>query len=195
MAAADPILPPVWAEDVLRAVCAAFGVKKVDLLGLSRDKHLVSARHVAIWLLRVRPKPGQTTESEVPRRRSYPEVGRLIRHAHLPRMDHNSTIHACEQVAARAKLDPDFRAMIDRLAHDRPARFAPVAPPRLSREEEARRQRARWNAEVRAVLGDRPRPLRPVMELEEDDSDALARATGSLKLTAALADAGMAVRG
>lgn len=193
MATADPILPPVWAEDLLRAVCRAFDVARDDLLGISRDKHLVSARHVAIWLLRVRPKPGQTTNCAQPRRRSYPEIGRLIRHPDLPPMDHNSTIHACEQVATRAAQDPAFCAVVDALAHGFPARLPAPEPVKLSLEETARRQRRKWQAEVEAVLGTRQRPLRPVMELAEDDTDALARATGSLKLTAALAAAGLGV--
>lgn len=186
-------LPPAWANDLVLAVCRAFAVQRDDLLGLSRAKHLVLARQAAVWLLRVRPKPGQTGYAEQPRRRSYPEVGRIVRHPHLKPMDHGTAIYACEQVAERAGRDPELRAVLQALAWDAPARLPVVEVPKGSLADQAKRQRAKWRAEVQAVLGARHKPLRPVMELADGDSDALARAAGSLKLTAAL-DAELARR-
>ncbi|MFZ5745258.1 MAG: hypothetical protein ACOY7T_12350 [Pseudomonadota bacterium] len=186
-------LPPAWANDLVLAVCRAFEVRRDDLLGLSRAKHLVLARQSAAWLLRVRPKPGQTGYAEQPRRRSYPEIGRILRLPHLNPIDHGTLLYGCVKVAERAARDAALRAVLQALAWDAPAHLPAVELPKGSLADHAKRQRAKWRAEVQAVLGARHAPLRPVMELAEGDSDALARAAGSLRLTAAL-DAELARR-
>lgn len=194
----DAELPPIGARAGIALVAEACGIELAGIMSQSREGKLCAARQVAVWLLRVRPTLGGE-------HRSLPMIGRAIRAPGLKPMDHSSCCHALKVVANRAHREPQFRALLDQLAHDRvvidPAVIAQVAgsvpymppagapaPERLSERAETLRRRAERDAVDRA-LRQRSAPLRPVMALEEDDDDARARLGGSLKLAAALAAA------
>jgi len=83
------------AADVLRAVCAEFGVEEKDLLGRQRKREIVRPRHVAMYLLR------EETES------SLVEIGRT-----LGGRDHTTVLHGIEKVEKDMEHDNQLRSRI-----------------------------------------------------------------------------------
>ncbi|HEV2127509.1 MAG TPA: chromosomal replication initiator protein DnaA [Thermomicrobiales bacterium] len=83
------------AADVLRAVCAEFGMEEKDLLGRARKREIVRPRHVAMYLLR------EETES------SLVEIGRT-----LGGRDHTTVLHGVEKIEKDLESDPQLRARI-----------------------------------------------------------------------------------
>lgn len=181
---ADANLAPIFAGDALRMVARVFSLPVDELISLSRARHVVEARKVAIWLLRVRPKHGE--RGGKPRFRSIEEICARVRAEGLRPLDHSSASFAIQQVGKRAAGEPAFAALLLDLALDN----APLA--------ERRAQKAKLGVAAGAALTEANaaltrllnahRALRPSMALEADDTDARDRASGSMKLTAALCE-------
>jgi len=68
---------------IIRCVCRISGVRKVDVLSIRRDRNMVQARQVAMWLARRHTAL------------SYPTIGRLI-----GGRDHTTVMHALRKVDA-----------------------------------------------------------------------------------------------
>ncbi len=83
------------ATDVLKAVCAEFGVSEKDLLGRNRKREIVRPRHVAMYLLR------EETES------SLVEIGRT-----LGGRDHTTVLHGVEKIERDLETDTQLRSRI-----------------------------------------------------------------------------------
>jgi chromosomal replication initiator protein len=80
---------PLDAEAIIRKVGDYYGVTVAQIKGKRRDKALVTARQVAMHLVR------EMTSS------SLPEIGRLF-----GGKDHTTVIHACQKIKATMKDDP-----------------------------------------------------------------------------------------
>lgn len=182
-------LAPIFAGDALRLVARVFRLPVAELISLSRARHVVEARKVAIWLLRVRPKHGD--RGGKPRFRSIEEICVRVRAEGLKPLDHSSAGFAIQQVSKRAAADAAFAALLLDLAFDNPAR-AELRAQKVAPGIRPTAARAEANAALARLLNAH-RALRPSMALEQDDTDARDRASGSMKLTAALAAAGRAV--
>lgn len=74
-----------WNTRVFAATCAHFGVTGDDLLGESRRRQTLDARHVAMWLMH---HSG----------RAYAEIGRELG------KDHTTAMNACKRVESRPDL-------------------------------------------------------------------------------------------
>jgi chromosomal replication initiator protein len=83
------------AADVLKAVCAEFGVAEKDLLGRQRKREIVRPRHVAMYLLR------EETES------SLVEIGRT-----LGGRDHTTVLHGIEKIETDLATDNQLRSRL-----------------------------------------------------------------------------------
>jgi chromosomal replication initiation ATPase DnaA len=94
---AEPAYPTI--RDIQDAVCAAFGVTRLDLLSHRRQAHLAGARQVAMWLARWHTPF------------SYPEIGRRF-----DKRDHTTIIHGVSRVAQRMADDPAFAGRVRALA-------------------------------------------------------------------------------
>jgi hypothetical protein len=84
-----PVFAPTWVSSrmIVEASAAHFNVSVKDVLGRSRIVTLVSARHVAAWL--IRDMRGQ----------SLPQTARFLK-----RSDHTTVLHACRHVEATPAL-------------------------------------------------------------------------------------------
>lgn len=95
------IARPRTAVDILDAVGARFGVTWKELLSKDRTAHIVTARHVAAWLMR---QAGM----------SYPAIGRT-----LGRRDHSTAMHSVARIEAERGKNPEVAAELDAMARDR----------------------------------------------------------------------------
>ncbi len=87
-------------EHIIRTVAQFYGVAIHDIKGKRRNKHLVTPRHVAMFL--VREACGT----------SFPEIGRIFDR------DHATVQHACKKIRKLKRSDPDLRAVIDKLSSE-----------------------------------------------------------------------------
>ncbi len=92
-------------EAIIDAVAEYFDLDARQLAGKARDKHLVHARHIAMYLLR--------TDAARP----LTEIGRL-----LGKRDHTTVLHGTEKIEQALYLDPGLRQQIaeirERIARD-----------------------------------------------------------------------------
>lgn len=96
-AAADQIELPNVAV-IQNLACAYFRISPAVLLSFARVQSYVTARHAAMWLCR------QATQH------SLAEIGRAF-----GGRDHGTVIWACNSVANRMDVDPEFRKEMERL--------------------------------------------------------------------------------
>jgi chromosomal replication initiator protein len=89
---------PVDAEAILRKAGEYYGVTVAQIKGKRRDKALVTARQVAMHLVR------EMTSA------SLPEIGRLF-----GGKDHTTVIHACTKIKAGLKADPQLALSVREL--------------------------------------------------------------------------------
>ena len=86
---------PVTMTTIVAEVAAAHRLPVADLMGRSKLKHIVAARHEAMWRIR------QVTWADgVTPRYSLPQIGRYFDR------DHTSVIHACKRHLERTHRDP-----------------------------------------------------------------------------------------
>jgi chromosomal replication initiator protein len=83
-------------EDIQRIVCHHFKLRSTDLLSKDRHKSIAFARHVAMYLCKLRLKC------------SFPELGRAFGNR-----DHTTIISAVRKVESLRVKDPDVRAHLD----------------------------------------------------------------------------------
>lgn len=81
-------------ESILAAVAQSWGVTEEDLKGTRRPKHLVTPRHVAMWMIR--------RHCEL----SFPELGRLFS------KDHSTIQHAVDKIESMLESDVGLRGQI-----------------------------------------------------------------------------------
>lgn len=96
----------------LRIVCRHYGLTMSELRARRRYRDLVQARQIAGWLASKNCA-------------SFPRIGRL-----LGGYDHTTIIHGCRQVEKQRQINPEFRALTDRL-------LAEAAEPFLAQLETA----------------------------------------------------------
>jgi chromosomal replication initiator protein len=101
------VRPPVrLSRRVIDAVAEWFGLEPQDILGKSRAHHKVSARFVAIRILReMRFASGE-------HRFSFPDIGRV-----LEGRDHSTIIYAWNTFDDRARKYPEMREAYEDLRH------------------------------------------------------------------------------
>lgn len=75
-------------EKVLETIASFYEVSQQDILGKSRQKRLVWARQILMYLLRTELKMS------------------LLKIASFLNRDHTTIMHGCEQVAQRIKMNP-----------------------------------------------------------------------------------------
>ncbi|MGA2448469.1 MAG: chromosomal replication initiator protein DnaA [Polyangiaceae bacterium] len=85
-------------EDIQRAVCHHFKLRSTDLLSKDRHKSVAFARHVAMYLCKLRLKC------------SFPELGRAFGNR-----DHTTVISAVRKVESLRTTDAEVRAHLDAL--------------------------------------------------------------------------------
>jgi chromosomal replication initiator protein len=85
-------------EDIQRAVCHHFKLRSTDLLSKDRHKSVALARHVAMYLCKLRLKC------------SFPELGRAFGNR-----DHTTVISAVRKVESLRSTDTEVRAHLDAL--------------------------------------------------------------------------------
>jgi len=85
-------------EDIQRAVCHHFKLRSTDLLSKDRHKSVAFARHVAMYLCKLRLKC------------SFPELGRAFGNR-----DHTTVISAVRKVESLRSTDSEVRAHLDAL--------------------------------------------------------------------------------
>jgi chromosomal replication initiator protein len=85
-------------EDIQRAVCHHFKLRSTDLLSKDRHKSIAFARHVAMYLCKLRLKC------------SFPELGRAFGNR-----DHTTVISAVRKVESLRSTDAEVRAHLDAL--------------------------------------------------------------------------------
>lgn len=85
-------------EDIQRAVCHHFKLRSTDLLSKDRHKSIAFARHVAMYLCKLRLKC------------SFPELGRAFGNR-----DHTTVMSAVRKVEALRGTDPEVRAHLEAL--------------------------------------------------------------------------------
>jgi chromosomal replication initiation ATPase DnaA len=95
-------------EDIQEAVCAVWGVNKVDMLSNRRSAHLVLPRHVAMFL------------SKEMTGRSLPDIGRMFSDR-----DHTTVLHAVRRITGLRPNDAGLDAMIAKVE----AMFASITNP------------------------------------------------------------------
>lgn len=142
----------------------AFGIEPLAVIGRSRKRPIVRARHAATWVLKTR-WPAL----------SWPQVSAM-----LGGRDHSTAINAWKMAEIFRERDADYRAVTDALASNRhvakmPALRIPPPPKPLG-------------CRVTDAMG--ARTVRARNDFAEDDCDGRSRARGTLKLSDALAKAG-----
>lgn len=98
-------------EDILETACVVFDIPRGALIGRSRVRHLVLARHAAITALLRRTRLSQV------------EVGKLFSD-----LDHTSVQHAVRACEKRCLTDADYRADVNALLDVGGPPPAPPAP-------------------------------------------------------------------
>lgn len=91
----------VRSRTIIEAAAARFEVSVQDILGRSRHKHLVSARHIAMFLIRTM------------RGMSLPQIAKLT-----GRADHTTVLHGCrhiEETPALLEIAQQLHAMLEDL--------------------------------------------------------------------------------
>ena len=83
-------------EDIQRVVCHHFKLRSTDLLGEDRHKSIARARHLAMYLCRMRLKC------------SFPELGRAFGNR-----DHTTVMSAVRKVEQLRASDPELRAHLE----------------------------------------------------------------------------------
>jgi chromosomal replication initiator protein len=83
-------------EDIQRVVCHHFKLRSTDLLGEDRHKSIARARHLAMYLCRMRLKC------------SFPELGRAFGNR-----DHTTVMSAVRKVEHLRASDPELRAHLE----------------------------------------------------------------------------------
>lgn len=158
----------------LLAACADhYGILVDDLLGWSRERRFVIARHAAMYVLRER--------DDMP----YQSISRL-----MGRQDHTSAIYGIKTTEKRRKNDPWLDALITTLLALPKHSEAVVKVPDLKEEQIA----LDWSSPPPkppkpSLCYEPPKPIRrckPVNELSPDDSDARLRRKGTDALLAAM---------
>ena len=96
---ATKIAGPLDAESIIRKVADHYGTTVAQIKGKRRDKALVTARQVAMHLVR------EMTAS------SLPEIGRLF-----GGKDHTTVIHACSKIKTALKEDPPLALAVRELS-------------------------------------------------------------------------------
>ena len=87
----------VTVAHMLEEVCTVCGVTHEELLGSSRKKKIVRARHIAMYLLRIDFS------------RSFPMIAQdLCR-------DHTTIIHGCKKMKAMVTEDASFGMLVERI--------------------------------------------------------------------------------
>ncbi len=86
-------IPPP--EAIIDAVAGYFGLPPQRLAGQARDRHLVHARHIAMYLLRMDGA------------RPLTEIGKL-----LGKRDHTTVMHGTEKIDRSLATDPELRGEI-----------------------------------------------------------------------------------
>ncbi len=93
----------VWkqaaSKQIIEAVCRATGVARYDLHGECRVSPVVTARHIAFWLMR--------THTSL----SLPQIGRT-----LGDRDHTTVMNGVRRVDERLKTDDELKALVDGLS-------------------------------------------------------------------------------
>jgi len=89
---------PVTPELVQRVVARRFGLAPDALSGKKRDRDIVTARQIAMHLLR------ELTEM------SLPGIGQIF-----GGRDHSTVLHACDRVKSQMPFDDDLRSMVEDL--------------------------------------------------------------------------------
>ena len=87
--------PQLQAEDIIRSVTTAFGLKPNDITGARRPRNIARARHIAMWLVRKHTNL------------SFPDIGKKF-----GGRDHASIQYACNKITTQLKKDPDIGNMI-----------------------------------------------------------------------------------
>lgn len=93
-------------EEIIRTVAARFGVSVGSILGRSRTKEIVRARHAAMWLSRASLLAGEY-------RRSYPDIARAF-----CRGDHTSVMYAVRKVGQVAAEDQEYAMLLSELLQE-----------------------------------------------------------------------------
>ncbi|RME48016.1 MAG: chromosomal replication initiator protein DnaA, partial [Deltaproteobacteria bacterium] len=88
----------VTIEEIQRTVAEFYNLRVSQLRSNNRQKDIVHARQVAMYLARI-----VTNES-------YPHIG-----AHFNKKDHTTVIHACRQIKQKMKNDESLRYIVDML--------------------------------------------------------------------------------
>lgn len=83
---------------VLSVVCAHYRVTPTDVLSQRRQSEIMEPRHVAMFLAR------RCTLQ------SFPQIGRALHR------DHTTVQHGVHRVRQRIAAEPEFAALVDRLA-------------------------------------------------------------------------------
>ncbi len=97
-AAADGQAVRVRVEDILAAVCARYGVSRIDIKGQRRTAAAVRPRQIAMYLAKTMTL------------RSLPEIGRI-----LGGRDHTTVLHAVRKLERMVTSDAAFSAEIETL--------------------------------------------------------------------------------
>jgi hypothetical protein len=99
--------PPIRVNDILRAVCAFYGVTLIDLNSRRRTAALVRPRHVAMYLCRTLTLC------------SMAEIGRA-----MGERDHTTVMHGAQKVAEQVRRDETLGRELDLLSRQLAAAFA-----------------------------------------------------------------------
>jgi len=94
----DPIAPSQSVSTCIDLAARETGVTRHDIIGQYRNKKIVLARHLAMWLARYGTH------------KSLPQIGREMGHR-----DHTTVASALERINTVRSSDPSFRALSDRL--------------------------------------------------------------------------------
>jgi chromosomal replication initiator protein len=97
----DTRIRTVSIDSIKRAVSDRFNVSPESLVGRKRTSNIAFARQVAMYLSRM------LTDL------SLSDIG-----ANFGKRDHTTVIHACDKIAEKAKTDPTFKGLLDRLEEE-----------------------------------------------------------------------------
>ena len=88
------------AEDVINSVCKTLKIKKEKIYTPNRQRPVVIARQVCMWILRTKMKlPLKTIAAEF-------------------KMDHTTIIHGVRMIEAHIKLYEDFRVKVKEIIYN-----------------------------------------------------------------------------
>jgi chromosomal replication initiator protein len=92
----------ITADEVIAAVCEQFGTTPAVVKGPVRQKDIVLARHVAMYLCR----------------ELLPEVGTVYLGAAFGGRDHATVLHGCQRVRTMLDLDDELKIVIGRMCQE-----------------------------------------------------------------------------